>query len=266
MSAPTTTTAAAPSPTNAGGTSANRPHPSPTDPATTRVIDATSPDATSPNGTGTADPAAAPPAPGEVDVHEALDVPAFRRLLRPDRLRWSAGELRDLTRSTALDLAAPLLRLARYVPAQRWWARLALTEGVEVWLLTWMPGQGTEPHDHGGAAGSFTVLAGEVREDYRYPRGPVRAATRRVGDALGFGAGRAHQVRNTGARDAVTVHAYSPPLVPTREYRSLADIPDRIAALPAPARRSTASEEPSRSPGVLAPAPLRAVHASVLGK
>jgi hypothetical protein len=40
-------------------------------------------------------------------------------------------------------------------------------------------------------------------------------------------------VRNTGAVGAASVHAYSPPLVPTREYTSLADIPTEIPPLPA---------------------------------
>jgi hypothetical protein len=38
------------------------------------------------------------------------------------------------------------------------WARLALTGGVELWLLLWLPGQQTTPPDHGVASGSFAVL------------------------------------------------------------------------------------------------------------
>jgi hypothetical protein len=40
-------------------------------------------------------------------------------------------------------------------------------------------------------------------------------------------------VLNRGAAGAASVHAYSPPLVPTREYASLADIPQEIPPLPA---------------------------------
>jgi hypothetical protein len=93
-----------------------------------------------------------------------------------------------------------------------------LTDGVEVWLLSWAPGQGTAPHDHGGASGAFTVLLGELAEDYRRPRGPIRAAIRREGCSLGFGPERVHRLRNLSALCAASVHAYFPPLLPTREF------------------------------------------------
>lgn len=167
------------------------------------------------------------------DLHPKLDVRFLRDIIHPERDLWTPRELRELTSTVAAELTTPLLDVLRYDPDRRWWARLGLTEGVELWLLSWLPGQGTEPHDHGGAAGSFTVLTGELAEDYRYPGGPIRSATRPVGSALGFGAGRAHRVLNQGTTGAASVHAYSPPLVPTREYPSLADIPQEIPPLPA---------------------------------
>jgi hypothetical protein len=182
------------------------------------------------------------------DLHPAVDVQLLRDVIHPTRDLWTPRELRDLTSFVASELTTPLLSVLEYVDSQRWWLRLGLTEGVELWLLSWLPGQGTEPHDHGGAAGSFTVLTGSVREDYRYPAGPIRTATRTTGEAIGFGSGRAHQVRNTGTAPAATVHAYSPPLVPTREYPSLADIPADIPPLPAhrlrlPELRALADQE-----------------------
>lgn len=137
-----------------------------------------------------------------------------------------------------------LLDSVRFASPTRWWQRLALTEEVEVWLLSWLPGQHTEPHDHGGASGAFTVVLGELSETYRYPGGPVRSRSHATGSAVGFGAGRAHQMWNTGREKAASVHAYSPPLVPTREYASLLDIPAEIP--PLPPRRSLA--ELSREP------------------
>jgi hypothetical protein len=164
----------------------------------------------------------------DLDLHPGVDHPLLHDLLSPDRPLWNARQLRDLTATVASELAGPLREVVRFEPNQRWWTRLALTGGVELWLLSWMPGQGTEPHDHGGASGSFTVLLGELAEDYRYPGGPIRSARHRPGAGIGFGAGRAHQVRNLGEHNAASVHAYSPPLVPTREYASLADIPSVI--------------------------------------
>ncbi|KAA2259525.1 cysteine dioxygenase [Solihabitans fulvus] len=173
----------------------------------------------------------------ELDVHPTLDLPLLHDLIHPERPLWTPRQLRDLTSIVASELTTPLLDVLRFERAERWWVRLALTEGVELWLLSWLPGQGTQPHDHGGAAGSFTVLLGDLTEDYRYPAGPIRSERREVGATVGFGAGRAHQVRNLDRRDAASVHAYSPPLVPTREYASLADIPTTIPQLPAQVRR-----------------------------
>lgn len=150
-----------------------------------------------------------------------------------ERPQWTPRELRDLTWTVAAELSGPLLELAEYVPEQRWWARLALTEGVELWLLTWLPGQRTNPHDHGGASGAFTVLSGELTEQYRYPGGPIRDLKHALGNAIGFGAGRAHQLgsASTATVPAASVHAYSPPLTPTREYASLHDVPAEIPSL-----------------------------------
>jgi hypothetical protein len=163
----------------------------------------------------------------------AVDVPYLDDLLAPRSPVWTPNELRGLTTAVATSLRDPLLGILRFASPDRWWARLALTEEVELWLLSWLPGQGTAPHDHGGASGAFTVLVGELAETYRYPSGPIRNQLHLTGSSLGFGAGRAHQVQNLGTRRAASVHAYSPPLVPTREYNSLRDIPDDIPPLPA---------------------------------
>lgn len=167
------------------------------------------------------------------DLHPALNTRLLQDVIHPERELWTPRELRDLTSFVASELTTPLLDILDFDPTRRWWARLGLTEGVELWLLSWLPDQHTEPHDHGGASGSFTVLTGELHESYRYPAGPIRHAKRQVGASVGFGSGRAHEVRNNGATGAASVHAYSPPLVPTREYASLADIPTVIPPLPA---------------------------------
>jgi len=173
-----------------------------------------------------------------------LVLPGLAGLVRPQGPQWTPEQLRDLVTRVADGHSGTLLDLVRFASPTRWWARLALTEEVELWLLSWLPGQRTEPHDHGGASGAFTVVLGELSETYRYPRGPVGHRVHAAGSAIGFGAGRAHQVWNTGLAKSATVHAYSPPLVPTREYASLHDIPDEVP--PLPPRRSLAelSKEP----------------------
>lgn len=169
----------------------------------------------------------------DIEIHPQLSGSLSPDLLAPSRLLWTADELAELTGRVTRELGSQLRDVLRFDADQRWWARLALTGGVELWLLSWLPGQHTQPHDHGGASGSFTVLQGELTEEYRYPRGPVRKRNHSAGAGIGFGAGRAHQVTGAGPGPAASVHAYSPPLVPTREYASLADVPDSIPPLPA---------------------------------
>ncbi|MGH3622768.1 MAG: cysteine dioxygenase [Sciscionella sp.] len=167
-----------------------------------------------------------------IELHPELDHPLLRDLLPEDRLLWNPRQLRDLTMTVTTELTNRLLGVVQFETKRRWWSRLALTSGVELWLLSWLPGQRTAPHDHGGSSCSFTVLLGTLHEQYRYPRGPIREVDHYAGVAIGFGAGRAHQLGNSGAEPAASVHAYSPPLVPTREYASLADLPTCIPPLP----------------------------------
>lgn len=169
----------------------------------------------------------------DIEIHPQLSGLLSPELLEPDRLLWTPTQLAALTGRVTRELGGPLREVLRFDPDQRWWARLALTDGVELWLLSWLPGQHTRPHDHGGASGSFTVLQGELTEEYRYPQRPIRKRTHAAGAGIGFGAGRAHQVTGAGPGPAASVHAYSPPLVPTREYVTLADVPSEIPPLPA---------------------------------
>jgi predicted metal-dependent enzyme (double-stranded beta helix superfamily) len=162
----------------------------------------------------------------------ALAPSSLSALVRRRGPLWTPTELHELVSTIGVRHGEELLAQVRFASPQRWWARLALTEEVEVWLLSWLPGQHTEPHDHGGASGAFSVVLGSLSETYRYPGGDVRQRTHTPGSSIGFGAGRAHQVWNTSREKAATVHAYSPPLVPTREYASLWDIPASIPPLP----------------------------------
>jgi mannose-6-phosphate isomerase-like protein (cupin superfamily) len=109
--------------------------------------------------------------------------------------------------------------IVRFDASRRWYHRLELTDDYEVWLLSWLPGQSTGFHDHGGAAGAFAVAQGELRERM-VPAGQVRASGRTLpaGQVRTFGAGHVHDVVNVWTEPAVSVHAYSPPLTVMRRY------------------------------------------------
>ena len=133
--------------------------------------------------------------------------------------------------------AAAWTHLVEYRPHSRWThlldpatAAAALDPSLhedlaeaQVWLLSWLPGQGTPLHDHGGSAGAFAVVHGALTE--RTVTG-TRAGGVRDGEALLtagrvrlFGPHHVHQVGNVGVLPAVSVHVYTPRLSVMNTYR-----------------------------------------------
>lgn len=110
----------------------------------------------------------------------------------------------------------------RFDPVDRWYRRLAVHDEHEVWLLTWLPGQGTDLHDHGGSAGAFQVHAGTLTEDTVSVAGGVpRITARELGEGAGrrFGSRHIHRITNRSTRPAVSVHVYGPALTTMTRYR-----------------------------------------------
>ncbi|GAA4943289.1 cysteine dioxygenase [Actinoplanes utahensis] len=110
----------------------------------------------------------------------------------------------------------------RFDPVERWYHRLTLTDDYEVWLLTWLPGQGTEIHDHGGSAGAFYLHSGTLVEDTVSVRDRTpRVASRELGEGAGrrFGSHHIHRIENRSSRPAISVHVYGPALTSMTKYR-----------------------------------------------
>jgi predicted metal-dependent enzyme (double-stranded beta helix superfamily) len=141
---------------------------------------------------------------------------------------------------TSADVAEIATRLADqhrlweslvcYDPASRYYARLAKEPTYEAWLLTWVPGQGTEWHDHGGSAGAFVTVRGELTEEHAIVRqdGPprIQPGARRLGAGAlrAFGTRHIHRVTNLGLLPAVSLHVYSPALVEMSSYAVHGDV------------------------------------------
>src|SRR3954453_15327078 len=92
----------------------------------------------------------------------------------------------------------------RFNPRDRWYHRLAVADDHEVWLLTWLPGQGTDLHDHGGSAGAFLVFDGSLTEDtVSISAGtPPRITARELGVGAGrrFDSRHVHRITNRSTR------------------------------------------------------------------
>jgi hypothetical protein len=147
--------------------------------------------------------------------------PASKEIAMPKKERRSVNLV-----NIATDLASQRLLwepLVSYDPVDRYYVRLAREPGFEAWLLTWLPGQGTAWHDHGGSAGAFITLRGVLTErhaevGYGPPRIIPGARELVAGTLRPFGSRHVHQVTNQGAEPAVSVHVYAPALVEMHQY------------------------------------------------
>jgi predicted metal-dependent enzyme (double-stranded beta helix superfamily) len=136
-----------------------------------------------------------------------------QQALSPGQL---AAEVRRMTTAPAEWVAR-----VRLDPEGRWYERIHLSDIHEVWLISWLPGQSTGFHDHGGSAGAFGTVWGELDECVVRPAGGQQATVGRVtaGVVRSFGPRYVHDVRNTSTSSvAVSVHAYSPPLSEMTRY------------------------------------------------
>ncbi|HUC00647.1 MAG TPA: cysteine dioxygenase family protein [Solirubrobacterales bacterium] len=142
----------------------------------------------------------------------------------------------DIVRPTGTDLTGEeLLAVANQIaarpelwseqvehdPNQRTYAQLLRDEHLDVWLICWSEDHDTGFHDHDLSAGAVAVVAGSVREERLVLGRPVDSPITRTvgaGSAFDFGASDIHRVLHAGGAPAVTIHAYSPPLVRMGSY------------------------------------------------
>jgi hypothetical protein len=98
----------------------------------------------------------------------------------------------------------------RFSLTGRWCARLADAPGYQVWLQTWLPGQGTDLHEHMGA-GAMYVCRGQLEEfvDADTVGAPSLTRSVRSGFGLRMDGSHRHRIANRSALPAVSVHAYA---------------------------------------------------------
>ncbi|MCX4772194.1 Cysteine dioxygenase [Streptomyces sp. ADI92-24] len=154
------------------------------------------------------------------DLQIAGDLLEVQHLLRPAREHpATVAEFAGLARSIAGDRSrwAPLVQ---YDATTRWYHRLLSFPqapgsdragetplGYDVWLLSWVPGQGSGLHDHGLSSGVLTVLEGELTERTDRGKRTLGHGAQRV-----FAPGYVHEVVNDSLEPAVSLHIYYPGL------------------------------------------------------
>src|SRR6201989_3088399 len=91
----------------------------------------------------------------DLPVHRTITA-TEQGLLTPQQ---RAAKVRRLTSAPAEWVAR-----VRLDPEGRWYEQIPVDDMCELWLISWLPGQSTGFHDHGGANGAFGVVWGELDE------------------------------------------------------------------------------------------------------
>jgi quercetin dioxygenase-like cupin family protein len=145
---------------------------------------------------------------------------------RPAPLFFDPITLVEFSRFFAAEVRAGKYPFIDYDAENRWHQRIYRDQRMDVWLISWLPTQGTQLHDHGRSSGAFTVLSGRLAEAVVRGRGGRRLRLaehdRHAGESVGFGPRYVHDVRNLSDEPAVSVHVYSAPLS-AMTYYDLAD-------------------------------------------
>ncbi|WP_175410181.1 cysteine dioxygenase family protein [Streptomyces sp. TRM64462] len=171
------------------------------------------------------------------DLQIAGDILAVQHLLQPAKEHpGTVAEFAGLARSIATDRAqwAPLVQ---YDATTRWYHRLRTGPGYEVWLLSWVPGQGTGLHDHGRSSGLMTVLEGELTERTENGARVLEGGAQRV-----IAPGRVHEIVNDSLEPAVSLHVY---------YPGLTDMPMHAADAAGAARDAAGAARRDAAAGVI---------------
>lgn len=138
--------------------------------------------------------------------------PTRARLDQLVRVLEDHADLPDL-----LDLAPSLEAGA----TERAFHLLEETDEHQAWLISWPAGARTGWHDHGSAAGAFTVLRGQLVEQNW--SGGLKLAQVTSSSIRIHGAGHVHDVQNRSGEPAVSLHVYAGRLDAMNHYEFLGD-------------------------------------------
>ena len=90
---------------------------------------------------------------------------------------------------------------------------------IDVWVLSWLPGQETGFHDHDISEVGLCVAEGAIREHHMHVHQPDSSHVLRPGQPQEGPFGYIHRVEHFEGEPAVSVHSYSPPLAWVGQYR-----------------------------------------------
>ena len=90
---------------------------------------------------------------------------------------------------------------------------------IDIWVLSWMPGQRTGFHDHDRSGVGLICAQGELDEGSLAIGAEAQTIRMTAGITRSGPGGYLHAVAHHAGEPAVSIHAYSPPLVCVGQYR-----------------------------------------------
>jgi predicted metal-dependent enzyme (double-stranded beta helix superfamily) len=164
-----------------------------------------------------------------IEQRHAVEIEPFS-----DELAARTSELLDEPGELAVDALEELvLRLADrpdlwrpLVVADRKRRRYELLyedDRVDIWVLSWMPGQKTGFHDHDLSRVGLVCVEGELHESSLAIGSEAETVRMTPGVSRSGPGGYIHAVAHGAGEPAVSIHAYSPPLYRVGQYRRDAD-------------------------------------------
>jgi predicted metal-dependent enzyme (double-stranded beta helix superfamily) len=114
------------------------------------------------------------------------------------------------------DLWQPLVVVDR---ERRRYELLYEDDRVDIWVLSWMPGQRTGFHDHDVSGVGLICVQGELDEGSLAIGSEAETVRMTPGVSRRGRGGYIHAVAHCAGEPAVSIHAYSPPLARVGQYR-----------------------------------------------
>ena len=114
------------------------------------------------------------------------------------------------------DLWRPLVVVDR---DRRRYELLFEDDRVDIWVLSWMPGQRTGFHDHDRSGVGLVCAQGELDEGSLAIGAAAQTIRMAPGVSRSGPGGYVHAVAHHAGKPAVSIHAYSPPLICVGQYR-----------------------------------------------
>ena len=148
-----------------------------------------------------------------------------------DRLAERTGELIDQPGFLSEDELVEIVR--RIADTPEIWRPLVVVDGerrryellleddrIDVWVLSWMPGQRTGFHDHDLSRVGLVCAQGALDEGSLTLGGDAESVRMTAGVSRSGAGGYIHAIAHHAGAPAVSIHAYSPPLTCVGQYRA----------------------------------------------